>query len=280
MQNRALPGEFITVGTKKLHYKKAGSGPPVIVLHGASGNLLDWTHSRFDELARRYTVLAFDRPGLGYSDAAEDHSLSAQAALMREAAELLGMPRATLIGHSFGGSVALAWALDAPDRVDNLVLLSAPSQVWPGSAGRLYDIANLPVLGYALSVAVPILASERRIQQAVATIFAPQGVPAGYLEHVRPELSVQPQTFRNNTSQVGQLKRQIKDMVPRYGTLKMPIELIHGTADEVVPAEIHSKPFAAMQPNVRLTLLDGVGHMPHHVSPEALDEALARVIST
>lgn len=271
------PGEFVTVGTKKLHYKKAGSGPPVILLHGASGNLLDWTHSRFDELARNYTVLAFDRPGLGYSDAADDHSLSAQADLMRLAAEQLGIPNATLIGQSFGGSVALAWALDAPAQVNGLVLISAPSQVWPGSAGRLYDIANLPVLGYALSTLVPVLASERRIKQAVATIFAPQDVPVGYLDHVQPELSIRPQTFRNNTSQVGSLKPQIRDMVPRYPTLKMPIELIHGTADEVVPAEIHSQPFAATQSNARLTLLDGIGHMPHHTSPKALFEALARI---
>ena len=275
--NNQAPGEFITVSGKTLHYKKSGSGPAVIILHGASGNFLDWTLSRFDTLAQNYTVLAFDRPGLGRSDAADDHSLSAQAALMREAAAQLGMPKATLIGHSFGGSVALKWALDAPETVSSLVLLSAPSQVWPGSAGRMYDIAQIPVLGYALSQMVPYLANERRVNRAVEVIFAPQPVAKGYLDHVEPGLSTRPQNFRNNAAQVGALKAQMIEMVKDYDRLTMPIELIHGTEDEIVPAEVHSIPFAQKIKQANLTLLEGIGHMPHHTSPDALFEALKRV---
>jgi len=113
-------GQFITVSGKRLHYTMAGEGPPVILLHGASGNFLDWTFGRFDELAKTHKVLAFDRPGLGFSDAADDPSLSSQVALMVEAARQLGMERATVVGHSFGGAVALAWALDAPETVKDI----------------------------------------------------------------------------------------------------------------------------------------------------------------
>ena len=275
--NSQAPGEFITVSGKKLHYKKAGSGPPVIILHGASGNFLDWTLSHFDALAREYTVLAFDRPGLGRSDAADDNSLSAQADLMRKAATQLGLPKATIVGHSFGGSVALKWALDAPEAVSGLVLLSAPSMVWPGSAGRLYDIAKIPVLGFALSQMVPYLANERRVNRAVEVIFAPQPVAEGYLDHVEPDLSTRPQNFRNNAAQVGALKAQMIEMVKDYDRLTMPIEVIHGTADEIVPAEIHSIPFAREMRQANLTLLEGIGHMPHHTSPDALFDALRRV---
>ncbi len=267
----------IEVSGKTLRYVKAGSGPNVILLHGASGNLHDWTFDLFDALAQSYTVLAFDRPGLGLSDAADDASLLAQSRLMREAAETLGMKQATLVGHSFGGSVALAWALDAPSQVDGLVLMSAPSHVWPGSAGPLYDIAGLPLIGYAFSQLVPLLASDSRVTRAVDTIFAPQETPDGYVTHVRPDLSTRPQNFRNNAAQVGSLKPQIRDMVPRYPSLTMPIEVIHGTADEIVPLDIHSEPMASTLSNARLTRLEGIGHMPHHTNPDVLFAALARI---
>jgi pimeloyl-ACP methyl ester carboxylesterase len=198
---------------------------------------------------------------------------------MRLAAQKLGMERATIVGHSFGGSIALAWALDAPAFVEGLVLLSAPSHVWPGSAGRLYDIAGIPVVGYLFSQLVPVLANERRIRQAVAAIYAPQEVPEGYIAHVDAQISVQADVFRANTAQIGALKPQIREMVPGYAGLTIPVEIIHGRADEVVPAQIHSEPLSKVLPNGRLTLLDGIGHMPHHVAPDVFRKALSRVIA-
>lgn len=272
------PGQFITVSDKTLRYQLAGDGPPLILLHGASGNLFDWTFGHFDRLAKSYRVLAFDRPGLGYSDPADTPTLLAQVKLMREAAIALDMPRATLVGHSFGGAVALAWALNAPDQVDGLALLASPSMVWPGTAGRLYDLANLPLIGYAFSRIVPLLASQSRVANAIDSIFAPQPTPEGYLQHIRPELSARPDVYRANALQVGALKDQFREMVPRYPNLKMPIELIHGSADTIVPANIHAQPFAALMPNANLTMLDGIGHMPHHTQPDALTNALKRLI--
>ncbi len=255
----------------------AGDGPPVILLHGASGNFLDWTFGRFNELAKTHRVLAFDRPGLGFSDPAESPSLSDQAALMRKAAGKLGMERAIVVGHSFGGAVALAWALDAPETVSGLLLLSAPSMLWPGTAGRLYDLANTPVLGFAFSRLIPFLATENRIQQAVDTIFEPQPMPEGYIKFVRSILSANPTRYRTNAIQVATLKPQIAKMIPRYSSLPMPIELVHGKEDTIVPADLHSVEFAKKMPNAGLTLLDGIGHMPHHAAPETFFEAFGRV---
>ena len=276
---RPVADQFVSVEGKRLRYRMAGDGPPVILLHGASGNLSDWTFDHFDDLARNHTGLVFDRPGLGLSDPPDDPSLSTQARLMRLAAQKLGMERATIVGHSFGGSIALAWALDAPAFVEGLVLLSAPSHVWPGSAGRLYDIAGIPVVGYLFSQLVPVLANERRIRQAVAAIYAPQEVPEGYIAHVDAQISVQADVFRANTAQIGALKPQIREMVPGYAGLTIPVEIIHGRADEVVPAQIHSEPLSKVLPNGRLTLLDGIGHMPHHVAPDVFRKALSRVIA-
>lgn len=271
-------GRFFDLEGTRLHYTTGGKGPPVVLLHGASGHLKDWTFQLFEVLTKSYRVLAFDRPGLGFSVGTQDTvSLEGQVRVMQKAARNLGFEGATVVGHSFGGSVALNWALSAPAETNGLVLIAAPSQVWPGSAGPLYDIANTPLIGPALSALVPVLATERRVNQAVTSIFAPQNVPKGYLEHMQPEISLRPAVFRANTAQVGRLKDDLRVMVPEYGRLAIPVELIHGTYDQVVPIDIHSEKTVKMIPNARLTRLEGVGHMPHQTHSDAFFKALARV---
>lgn len=271
-------GKSLDVNGRKLHYVQGGTGPDLILIHGASGNLGDWTFQHYADLARRYRVFVMDRPGLGFSDPApQADSLQSQADMIHAAARKLGISRATVVGHSYGGSVALAYALANPDAVSGMVLLSAPTHVWPGSAGGFYTITNTPVIGTIFSNLVPALASERRIKSAIKAIFSPQPVPDGYIEHIQPELSLRPAAFRRNAAQVGALKEQLRAMTPRYPTLTMPIELLHGDQDETVFLDIHARQFAREVPSARLTVLDGIGHMPHHASPQALNAVLARL---
>ena len=274
----AVAGDTVTVDGRRLHYVRAGSGPPLVLIHGASGTHRDWTFFHMARLTERYEVFAFDRPGIGASDAARGPlGLSGQADLMRAAMAVLGHERVTLVGHSYGGSVALNWAVGSPESVAALVLLAAPSLVWEGSPGRLYDLTNTPVIGWAFSELVPYIASEARIARSIERIFAPQPVPEGFRAHVGIRAAVQPTMFRRNAAMVGALKDDIRQMIPRYDTLTMPIELIHGEDDTIVRNAIHSAPFAEMVPTARLTALPGVGHMPHHARPDLLDTALARV---
>ena len=270
--------QFMTVGDARLRYLTAGKGRPVVCIHGASGNLGDWSFGPMQRLATNRHVIAFDRPGLGLSDPVEPvESLTTQARILRQATARLGHDRVTLVGHSYGGAVALAWALDAPDSVDGMILLGAPNQVWPNNISMFYDIMNVPILGSVLARTLPSFASNARIEAAVAELFAPQTPPPGYLAHLRPELSLKPAVVRANARQMGNLKPQIAAMVPHYPELPMPIEVIHGTADSIVPIAIHAEKFVTQAPKSRLTRLEGVGHMPHHAAPDALDAALARL---
>jgi len=279
MDKSLATGQFIDVDGQRLHYRILGDGgPPAIALHGASGNLRDWAMGPALALARTNRVLLFDRPGLGLSTRPSDGAdIFVQARLMQAAATHLGFDRAHVIGHSFGGSVAMAWALEFPDSVTGLMLLGAPTQVWQGSVGTLYQLTGNRVTGPLAARLAPRLISDDYVRNSVAGVFAPQDPPADYADKLGIDLTLSPRAVRNNGADVAGLKPQVRDMVPRYPGLPMPVELIHGSADASVPAKIHSDLTATQIPRATYQRLDGIGHMPHHVAQPEMLAALARL---
>lgn len=109
-------GQFVQVGRQRVHVVVAGQGPDLVLLHGASGSSRDFSFDLIERLSPNYRVLAMDRPGLGHSDpmAGGEASLVAQVAVLKAAADQLGATKPILVGQSFGGTVALSWALDHP----------------------------------------------------------------------------------------------------------------------------------------------------------------------
>ncbi len=178
-------GRFVTVNGARVHVVVAGQGPDLVLIHGASGNTRDFTFSFADQVKDRYRVLVFDRPGLGYTDHADPRfagsyssaaeSPAVQARMLQAAAAQLGATKPIVLGHSYGGAVALAWALERPETLSALVIVSGATEPWPGSSslGPLYDIAASKIGGAA---AVPLLTAfppRQLIRSSLATIFAP-----------------------------------------------------------------------------------------------------------
>jgi len=274
----APAGRLIALPGARVHVLEAGTGIPVVLIHGANGNLRDWALGPMQAVARRYRALALDRPGHGFTDriaGAQDPAV--QAGLLDRALDRLGVGRAILVGHSYGGSVALAWALAHPARVAGLVLLSAPSHVWPGSAGGIYDWLRLPVAGGALALLAPLVARERMLERAAAGVFAPQRPPADYVARMGARLAVRPASVRANGADINALKEHLGAMTGEYPRLRLPVEILHGTRDTIVGLTIHSVPLAQAVPGARLVTLDGVGHMPHHVRTREMMLAIDRV---
>ena len=269
-------GRIVLVNGSKVHALTQGQGPDLILIHGASGNLRDLL-PLIALLAPHYRVTAFDRPGLGWSDPiAEGTSLKAQALHLSAAADQLGLRDPILLGQSYGGSVALAWALYAPLKPRALVLVSSPALPWPGKLDPWYRLTDT-WLGQ--TIAIPLVAAfvpDAYIDQTITAIFAPDPVPNGYLATIGAGLSLRRAALLTNTAQVNGLRDQIVTQSALYPDLTLPVELIHGTADTIVPLTIHAQPLSLILPHAHLTVLQGAGHMPHHSHPGVILDAIAR----
>lgn len=275
-------GQFVEVDGHRVHARVMGTGPDVVLIHGASGNLRDFTFSLAPKLAERYRVIALDRPGLGYTGrlGRKAASLDAQAALLMRAAGRLGAERPIVLGHSYGGAVALTWAANHPDRIAALVPLAAASNPWRSDLEPYYRITAHPVLGPVAVTLISAWVPDRVVERAVAKVFAPQPAPEGYAAHFGPGLTLRRDTLRANALQRAAIKDEIARLHTRWQDISVPTEILHGTEDRTVGLAIHSEPLSRQIPDARLTRLEGVGHMPHHAAEAeviaAVDRAAAR----
>ncbi|SLN18618.1 Dihydrolipoyllysine-residue acetyltransferase component of acetoin cleaving system [Pseudoruegeria aquimaris] len=279
-------GRLIDVEGTQVHAFTAGQGPDLIFVHGASGNLRDFTFDLVDRLKGRYRVTVFDRPGLGYTnrlpayaegfnaDAAE--SPSEQAILLDKAAKRLGIERAIVLGQSYGGAVALAWAVERPRTVQGVVLVSAVTTPWETGLGGWYALMDSR---FGKAVVAPLLAAygrEENADRVLGSIFAPQDPPEGYESYVGVGLTLRRDSLVANAEQVNDLLGHVRAIQPHYAAITAPIEAVHGTADEIVPYALHAEGLEARLPSLHMTTLEGIGHMPHHVAPEAVIAAVDR----
>ncbi len=269
-------GQFVTVDGLRVHAVVTGEGPDLVLIHGSSGNTRDFTFSFVDRVKDDYRVIVLDRPGLGYSDRLPKGSegIFAQAAHLSKAAAQLGADKPIVLGQSLGGAVALAWALEQPAAA--LVTVSSPSHRWQGELPLLYKV-NSSDLGSAL--AVPLITAwvpYDYVEGQIAEVFDPQDMPAGYADYIAAPLTMRRESLRANAAQRAGLKAEITEMQTRYGELTLPFELVHGDADDTVGYSIHAVPMASDAPTVNITRLPGIGHMPHHVAPEAVVAAIDR----
>ncbi len=279
-------GQFVDVNGTRIHLRISGQGPDIVLIHGANGSLRDFTFALVDRLAPRFRVIAVDRPGLGRSERPEgfggafntqDEPPALQAQILQAATDMVGVENPIVLGHSYGGAIALAWALERPEQTAGLVLVGAASNPWEGELGFLYRM-NSTVFGSA--IAIPLITAfvpHAKIEDAVGEVFAPQEAPDGYMAHFGTDLTLRRAIMRANAQQVNALKPYVREMSSRYPSLKLPVESLHGTEDITVPLETHAVPLTKQIPGAVLTRLEGVGHMPHHSDPDAVIAAIDRV---
>lgn len=272
-------GQIMQVDGIDVHYWERGKGQPIVLVHGASGNLRDFTFDLAPRLAERYRVIAFDRPGFGYSGriAKQGWDPAVQASLLRRAAAEIGAARPIVVGHSWGGALAMAWALDTPEDVTGIVTLGGATMPWGGDVSFLYSLNASDVTDRLVSNLISTFATEGLIESFMADTFTPQTIPEGYASYVGAPLATRPRTVRYNAHDITNLNAVLERQAKRYPNLYTPIEVLHGSVDRSVWPDLHAEGMHALLPNSRLTLLEGVGHMPHHARPGEVVAAVERL---
>ncbi|NNF24836.1 MAG: alpha/beta hydrolase [Rhodobacteraceae bacterium] len=272
-------GELIEVNGTTVHAVVRGSGPDLVLIHGASGNTRDFTFDLVGRLSDRYRVIALDRPGFGYTDrlGRGSESINDQAILLQAAAAHLGAEKPIVLGQSYGGAVAMAWAVERPDKLSGLVMVAGVSNPWVGGVDTLYHVLGSRPGSALLVPLVSAYYGRERVLDAVRGVFSPQLPPDGYAEYIGTGLTLRPQSLRANAQQRITLEREITELVPRYEAVDVPAELVHGTADGIVAHVVHSIPLSRQLDDANLVALNGVGHMPHHTHTEAVIAAIDRV---
>jgi len=263
-----------------------GTGPDLVLIHGAGANINDFTLGLAQDLAQSYRVTLFDRPGHGASPAAPgSDSPMAQALQLAQAAQSLGLVSPLVLGHSYGASVALAWALLARGLLGQARPALAPAALvlvsgvlMPARLGlRPLTLLAATRLGRAIIAPLSAAWTADFMQRAVLdAIFSPQAVPALYAQQMGASLALRRASLAANALQIAHLRPCLRQMAPAYPVLGLPVEIVHGTADLVVPHEAHAQAAARLLPNAHVTLLPGIGHMPHHTDPQAIVAAVQR----
>ncbi|WP_306397663.1 alpha/beta fold hydrolase [Telluria beijingensis] len=276
-------GRFITVDGLKLHYLERGEGPVLVLLHGNGVDASDWEHSGLlDAAAEHYRVIAFDRPGFGYSERPRSTvwTPDRQARLLHHALLELNVDSAIVAGHSWGTLVALSLGLQAPDFVRGLVLVS----------GYYYPSARLdvmvgappavPLVGDALRYTVAPLAGRLIWPAAVGRAFAPMPVAESF-RATSPWMSLRPSQLRANAADSSLMIPGAASLARRYGRLKVPVQILAGTQDGVCSCARNAERLHAALRHSELSLTPGVGHMLHYAEPGkvlgAIDAVAAQV---
>lgn len=196
-------GQIVHVRGTRIHAVTMGEGPDVVLIHGAHGNVRDFTFDFAKRLAENYRVIMLDRPGFGYSDPPPDGvgTLEFQARTLQGAAAALGAQAPIVLGHSYGGAVAMAWAVHLPDTLSALVLEAAPVLEWPGGVDRLYEITGTRAGALLVVPAITAFVSPGQAINATRNVFAPQDAPEGFAEYFGAPLALRRTTFRVNARQ-------------------------------------------------------------------------------
>ena len=253
----------------RVNFNIAGQGPPVVLIHGVAGRAAQWDQS-VQLLAETHTVIAPDL--LGHGDSAKprgDYSLGAHASGIRDLLVGLNIERASVVGHSLGGGIAMQFAYQFPERCQRLILVSS------GGLGQdvhpLLRAATLP----GSEIVLPLLAHPRVVEVAslVPRALGQIGV------RTRPDLTEMARGYQSlsnadaRSAFIHTLRAVIDPTGQRinasdrlYLAAKMPSLIIWGRRDRIIPVE-HAQPAHEAMPGSRLELFDESGHFPHLDDP-------------
>jgi pimeloyl-ACP methyl ester carboxylesterase len=281
--------EFVTVDGARLHFVIRGAGRPVVLIHGNPGSCQDWAQL-YTPISARYQVIAFDRPGHGHSDRPNhrDITVDVQAQMLHTSLRELQVERPILVGHSWGGALALAYALEFPDDLSGLVLLAPAVYESDDGVSFLSKLPGFPIIGDVVNFLFTSLLGAWLVRTDVTKAFAPDPIPKHYLRHVLSEWT-RPKKVKWYSIDDALLNESLPKLSQRYAELlnqngssgheprHMPVSIVTGDSDQIVPAKENAYRLSEALPHSQLIVLEKTGHQIPFTKPDAVVDAIDQV---
>jgi pimeloyl-ACP methyl ester carboxylesterase len=275
----------VSLRTAELHgrtvsYLGGGEGPVLLLIHGMAGTSDNW-RGVVESLAHRHTVIAPDLPGHGASEGGRgDYSLGSLATGLRDLLLTLDHERATLVGHSLGGGIAMQFAYQFPEMVERLVLVSSGG-LGP-EVSPILRAAALPGADLFISATASVgQAAGGVIGRSLSTLGLKPGpdvaeVARGYASLADPRR--RKAFLATLRSVVGTEGQQISASDRLYLAEAVPVLIVWGARDPIIPAR-HGEDAHRALPGSRLEIFEGTGHMPQLEQPGRFISVLERFLA-
>ncbi|WP_435332938.1 alpha/beta fold hydrolase [Haloarchaeobius sp. TZWWS8] len=272
------------VDGRRIHYRRAGvDGPAVVLLHGGGVDdaELSWKHTIESLAAAGYQVYAPDWPGYGDSDPIDVHSTESYVRVLGGFLDALGLGSVSLVGISMGGAAALGFALENPERVENLALVDSYGLGPTIPAGSFwYTLAHVPganAAGWSMMGASP----EATTLGLANVVHDPNAIPGEFVGEVRDRAkrrgagSAFTAFQRNEVGPAGRAKTNYAD---RVDELSMPVLLVHGEGDPLFPVRWARRAHERL-PESRLEVFEDCGHWTPREHPDRFDAVLLEFLN-
>src|SRR5262252_1720087 len=276
-----LEESYMEIEKTKLHVVRGGTGQQtVVMIHGNAGDVHDFEYGVAELLSKSYRVIGFDRPGHGKSarPGGKAASVEDQARMLHEALQNLGVNNAILLGHSWGASLALCYALKYPAETAGLVLLAPPA--FPGADPNplLRAVVKTPLIGGLTLMFGKTLMGDERLRHDLERAFYPQPAPEKYLK-IATSTWLGCKQLRAYLEDEWSLNASLRRMSKHYGELRTPVVIVTGDQDQIVSPKENAYRLKEAIPQAQLVELKGAGHEILLTMPDSVYSAL-KLIST
>ena len=274
-------GQFKTIDNIKMHYQILGSGPVVVLLHAQPSNLKQFNKLK-NILKTNYTVISIDRPGMGYSESLKEQSpkrLMQQAQLIRGLVHEITNEKPILIGHSYGGALALSYATQFEDEISGLIVINTASHAWKkGKPWLPFRILSNPIYGKLFTNTFAMIYGQATISSSANSNFPNNQAPINYAKDTSAALTLRPKTLESYANDALNLREALKLQQNSYIELTIPITIMAGDEDTVTPNKIHSYILHNDISHSKLVKVSGVAHSIPELKPSLIKIEIEKLL--
>ena len=266
---------FINIENTRVRYVEAGAGPVVVLIHGNAGSVDDFDFKSLGLLCRDHRVIAVDRPGHGKSERPSDADakLQYQTRLLHETLSYLNVTHPVLVGHSWGGALALAYAVEYPTELSAIVLLAPAAYSDGGPDQFMRAILKTPVVGDVSLMVGRIIFGEHLLKKELQKAFFPDSVPDEYLRHASSSW-LRHEQVRAILEDEYTLDKDLEKVSSHYSEISIPVVIVTGDRDRVVSAKHNAYRLKTSIAHSQLIELKNTGHQVPQTHPESIFNAV------